>query len=166
MHFFLETTHWASPNTQIVKLLLLPSTSGEKVMRIERCLSVRLTRDCARRRHVEQPSRQQTSISDLGTMDRDMKHRGQGNGHDCLNVPFSNGVVMMCSRAGKSDHLLEFGKLQGELVLGGKCCTIVSQKGLHDDPQGQMNLVKRSFLWSQTTLLLFPHGGLCFCIPN
>ena len=63
-----------------------------------------------------------------------MKHHGPSNGHDGLDVPLGDCIVMMGTSSSKMNHSLKLCKLRVEL-LGSKRRSIVSEKRLDDDPQ-------------------------------
>lgn len=67
-------------------------------------------------------------------MDRRVQHHGPSDGHYSWEISLCDCIVMVSSGAGESNHLLELGKMQGEL-LKGKSGTIVSEEGLHNDTQ-------------------------------
>jgi hypothetical protein len=54
----------------------------------------------------------QTGIGYLWPMNSRVQHHSAGNGHDSLDVSFSNGIVMVSSSSGETNHLFELGKLR------------------------------------------------------
>jgi hypothetical protein len=115
---------------KVMELALLPSTFGENVMRRDTCLFIGHV--------IVQEDRMldghwpQTSIGDIGPMNRRMEHHGSGDSHDGLNVPFINCIVMVSSSISKSNDLHKLRKLGSELFRG-EGGSVVGQEGLCDD---------------------------------
>ena len=117
---------------KVVKLALLPSTSGKDIMRRNACLVVgHVIVQEDRMLHSHRP---QASISNVRAVDGGVKHHRSGYCHDGLDVPFSNSIVMMSARSCEANHLFKLGKVRGEL-FGGERGTVVGKKGLYNNSQ-------------------------------
>jgi hypothetical protein len=93
-----------------MEFTLLPSTSGEDIMRRDPSLLIRhviMQEDSVLDSHGPQ-----ACVGNVQPMNRRVKHHSASDGHDDLHVSLGHGIMMVRSGSSKSHHLFKLGELR------------------------------------------------------